>query len=215
VLSSVKLAEQVGVTQKTGWFIDHRIREAMKQNAGQLFGTIEVDETYVGGLEKNKHASKRTAGTQGRSPKVKTPIVGMMQRGGEIRAKVVERVTMQEVENNIVQNAAQGSQIISDDFLSYNRISKMFPHKRIGHARGEYVNGDVHTNTIESFWALFKRGYHGIYHHMSRKHLQRYVDEFTFRFNRRADDMQVKFSDVVARVSESNKLPYKTLTQKA
>lgn len=213
-ISSVQLAKQVGVTQKTGWFIDHRVRSAMKQNKGQLFGTFEVDETYIGGLEKNKHAIKRTAGTRGRSVKTKTPVVGMIQRGGEIRAQVVERVSMATVENNIKEYAAKGSQIISDDFLSYARIGKMFPHKSVSHARGEYVKGDAHTNSIESFWALFKRGYHGIYHHMSRKHMQKYVDEFTFRFNRRAGDMQNVFSDVMNRVTDSPTLHYKTLIEK-
>jgi transposase-like protein len=213
-ISSVQLAKQVGVTQKTGWFIDHRIREAMRQNKGQLFGTIEIDETYVGGLEKNKHVSKRTRSTQGRSPKVKTPIVGMIQRGGEVRAKVVERVTMQTVENQVKENVKTGSQLYTDDFLSYARLGKMFPHKAVSHANGEFVNGDAHSNTIESFWSLFKRGYHGIYHHMSRKHMQRYVNEFTYRFNRRTSGMQNVFSDTVARISENAPLSYKTLTQK-
>ena len=209
-ISSVQLSKHVGVTQKTAWFIDHRIRSAMKQTKGNLFGTVEVDETYVGGLEKNKRASKRTAGSRGRSTKTKTPVVGMIQRGGEIRAQVVERVTMAAVENNIMANAAKGSQIISDDFLSYARIGKMFPHKSVSHARGEYVKGTCHTNSIESFWALFKRGYH----QMSKKHMQKYVDEFCFRFNRRAGEMQGVFADVLNSVTDSPQLPYKTLIEK-
>jgi transposase-like protein len=213
-ISSVQLAKHVGVTQKTGWFIDHRVRSAMKQNKGNLFGTVEVDETYVGGLEKNKRDSKRTAGTRGRSVKTKTPVVGMIQRGGEIRAQVVERVNMATVENNITANVAKGTQIMSDDFLSYARIGKMFPHKSVSHARGEYVKGTCHTNSIESFWALFKRGYHGVYHQMSRKHMQKYVDEFCFRFNRRAGEMQSVFADVLNRVTDSPTLHYKTLIEK-
>jgi transposase-like protein len=213
-ISSYQLAKQIKVTQKTAWFMNHRIRSASKQGKGNLFGTVEVDETYVGGLEKNKRASKRTVGTRGRSVKTKTPLVGMIQRGGEVRAQVVERVSMATVENNIIANVAKGTQIMSDDFMSYARIGKMFPHKSVSHARGEYVKGSCHTNSIESFWALFKRGYHGVYHFMSRKHMQKYVDEFTYRFNRRGGEMKSIFHDTVSGMIEGTKLPYATLIEK-
>lgn len=213
-ISSVQLAKQVGVTQKTAWFMDHRIRSAMKQNKGQLFGTIEMDETYVGGLEKNKHLSKREGGKQGRNPKAKIPVIGLIQRGGEIRAEVAENVKMITVESKVIKHAKLGSQLYTDDFLSYSRIGKLYPHKIVKHAKGEYVrDGHIHSNTIESFWALFKRGYQGIYHQMSRKHLQRYVDEFTYRFNRRMNSFQDIFSDVIESITQNEKLSYKKLVQ--
>lgn len=208
-ISSVQLARQVGVTQKTGWFMDHRIRKAMKQNNGQLFGTVEVDESYIGGLEKNKHRSKRKhAGTGGTG---KTAVFGMKSRLGAIRAQVVKGVSGFDLQPLIQQNVLEGSTIYSDSWVGYRGL-KGYQHTVINHTTGEYVFGDAHTNSIESFWALFKRGYHGVYHFMSKKHLQRYVDEFVFRLNRKGNDMQSVFSDVVSKVTETAKLPYKELT---
>jgi transposase-like protein len=215
-ISSIQLAKQIGVTQKTAWFMDHRIRSTMKQNNGQLFGTIEVDETYVGGLEKNKHLNKRTKGTKGRSTQSKSPIIGLIQRGGEIRATVSEDVKMTSIESQIVTHAKIGSKIITDDFSAYSKVSRLFAHETVSHGKGEYAReSEIHTNTIESFWAIFKRGYKGIYHYMSHQHLQRYVDEYVFRYNRRAESMQPVFSDVVELVSKSEHLSYNELTEKA
>ncbi len=213
-ISSVQLAKHVGVTQKTAWFMAHRIREAHQQNKGQLFGKIEADETFIGGLSKNMHKAKRLAVIKGTGGFAKTPVFGMKSRTGEVRAKVVQSVGMLDLHREIKSNVAQGATLYTDKWVGYRGLAAQFNHSTVDHMAKEYVNGDCHTNGIESFWALFKRGYHGVYHQMSRKHLQRYVNEFTFRFNRRANEMQSVFSDVVERVANSAQLPYKTLIQK-
>src|SRR5437870_10009767 len=208
-ISSVQLAKHVGVTQKTAWFMDHRIRKAMKQNKGQLFGKVEADETFIGGLEKNKHRSNRVhAGTGGVG---KAAVFGLRSREGETKAKVVQSVSSQDLLPAIKEAVTPGSVVFTDSWCGYHGL-KGYLHRVINHSGGVYVQGDAHTNSIESFWALFKRGYHGIYHYMSPKHLQRYLDEFTFRFNRQKTPMLNVFSSVVENVAESTKLPYKELT---
>ena len=193
--------------------MDHRLREAMKQNGGQLFGRIEADETFIGGLAKNMHKKKREAAIKGTGGMGKTPIFGMKSRDGEVRAKVVKSVGMVDLHRELKNNVAPGATLYTDGWVAYRGLKAQFNHSTVDHMAKEYVNGDCHTNGIESFWALFKRGYHGIYHHMSKKHLQRYADEFAFRFNRRSRGMQSIFSDTVARVAQTSQLPYKTLTQ--
>lgn len=213
-ISSIQLAKQIGVTQKTAWFMDHRIRKAMKQNNGKLFGIVEADETYVGGKEKNKHYHKRVQASRGRNTSVKTPVMGIIQRGGEVRADVVDDVKMRTVEQKIINHVKIGSHLYTDDFLSYSRIGSFYPHEVVKHSRGEYVRaGGIHSNSAESFWALFKRTYNGVYHHMSRKHLQRYVDEVAYRFNHRTGLLEDAFAAMVVRVSGSEHLSYNALTK--
>ena len=213
-MSSVQVAKHVGVCQKTAWFMAHRIREAHQQNKGQLTGKIEADETFIGGLSKNMHKAKREAAIKGTGGKGKTPVFGMKTRDGEVRAQVVNSVSIVDLHKEIKTNVAKGATIYTDGWVGYRGLKAMFNHTTVDHMAKEYVNGDCHTNGIESFWALFKRGYHGVYHQMSKKHLQRYVNEFTFRFNRKANEMQSVFSDVVSNIATSSQLPYKTLIQK-
>jgi transposase-like protein len=211
-ISSVQLAKHVGVTQKTGWFMDHRIRSAMKQNKGQLFGKIEADETFIGGLSKNMHAKQRRAAIRGTGGTGKIPVFGMKSRAGEVRAQVVPSVGSEILHKAIKENVATGSTLYTDQWVAYRGLRE-YRHDVVNHSLKEYVKGDCHTQGIDSFWALFKRGYHGVYHQMSPKHLQRYVNEFAFRLNRKSESMQAVFTDVISNVAKSSQLPYKTLIQ--
>lgn len=186
-ISSTQLAKDIGVTQKTAWFMLHRIRKALglHQSDDKLDGICEADETYIGGLEKNKHWDKKIKGTQGRSIKTKTIIAGVIERGGELRAKKLDSVGVAVLGKYINDNVKEGCRVNTDEWLGYKKLHKLFDHRVINHKSHEYVRGDVHTNTIEGFWALLKRGIRGVYHVMSAKHIQMYIDEFVFRYNTR------------------------------
>src|SRR3989338_3058297 len=202
-ISSVYLAEQVGVTQKTAWFMDMRIREAMKQGKGKLIGVVEADETYLGGYNPRKFGFSK-----------KSAIMGMTKRGGDIRAFQIPDRQTHTVLKALTKNVSKDSHIITDDAGVYRKVVKIGynKHDSVRHSRKQYVKGNIHTNSIESFWALFKRNYHGTYHSMSKKHLQRYIDEIAFRFNNRADNLAEKFDLATLKISKHGKMSYKTLT---
>ncbi len=212
-ISSMQLAKTLGVTQKTAWFLAHRVREAFSEGSGSLFtGVVEADETYVGGKNKNRHKDKKIEGTQGRSTKDKTPIVGIKQRDGRIKAMPVNDTTSKTICNIINKTVAKGATICTDEYNSYNGLATQnYNHLRVNHSAGEYVNGLASTNHLESFWSLFKRGFVGVYHQMSPAHLSRYVDEFSFRHNL----TKLTCAEIINRVffnTNAKRLTYKALT---
>lgn len=183
-ISSMQLAKEIGVTQKTAWFMLGRLREACStpDSIDKLRGVIEIDEAFFGGKERNKHESKRLHA--GRGPVGKTAVLGMRERGGRTRAKVTEISTLDSVHGAIHANVEVGSQLYTDDHMVFNDLDGLFyKHETVCHALGEYARGAATTNSIESVWAVLKRGIHGVYHHASAKHLDRYVQEFAWRLN--------------------------------
>jgi transposase len=184
-ISAKQLERELGVTYKCAWRMFKQIRSMLDEDGdGPLTGKVEADESFYGGLEKNKHRSKRQhLGTGGAG---KTAVVGLVERAGKVVAKVVPNTQAATLIPHIAQRVLPQSIIFTDEYVSYNPLEGTgYQHKRIHHGQGVYVSGDAHTNTIEGFWSLTKNGIRGVYHNVSAKYLQTYLNEYAFRFNRR------------------------------
>jgi len=210
-VSSYEIARSLGITQKTAWFMMHRIRLALQKGSidRKLMGEVEVDETYIGGKARNMHLSKQVKMQRTDGYFRKAAVVGMLERKGEVRAAVINTASGKVLKEHINKNVVPGSVLFTDELRSYVGMGKDYAHHVINHAE-RYVKGNVHTNSIENFWSLLKRGIKGTYVSVEPFHLFRYLDEQSFRFNTRKDNDQGRFMAALSQI-QGKRVEYKEL----
>lgn len=210
-ISSIQLGKDIGVTQKTAWFVLQRLRTALGNEdvSEKLEGVVEIDETFVGGKSRFKHKNKRIKYNPGRGWRDKTPVLGMLQRGGKVRAMVIPDVLMITIKKHVYTHIKGGSDIMGDGFTGYRALERVYNLQCVDHGKGWYVDGEAHTNTIEGFWSQFKKGITGVYHKTTPKHLNKYVQEFVFRYNYRNLNPQAQIDCVIKNME--CRLKYKDL----
>ncbi|WP_430909231.1 IS1595 family transposase [Maribacter sp. 2-571] len=220
-ISSVQLGIDLGITQKTAWFVLHRIREMLREKAPQMLGDknmVEIDAAYVGGKEGNKHFPKKRSSedknltNEGRPYKGKKAILGIIERNGKVALKYVDGETTKNMVEFVKTHVPQDSTIYSDEAPAYKQLKKTYKHDNVKHSLNIYVEGQVHTNTIENFWSVLKRGLYGVYHQISDKHISRYLDEYAARFNNRNKTSNERFNQFLE--GSESVLPYKALINK-
>lgn len=225
-ISSHQLAKDISVTQKSSWFMLQRIRFALESGSFSHSpdAIIQVDETYVGGSQKNRHQSRIAKFKRGQAIEAgikknnhgrsleKTPVVGIIEQGGNVTAKVVPNATRQHLHGFINENVKDGTTIVTDEYQVYNTLRDRYNHISVEHRLGQYTNNGFHTNGIENFWSHFKRGIYGIYHQISPKHMDKYIDEYEFRYNTRKMSERDRFDKMLT--LSNKRLTYAELIKK-
>jgi transposase-like protein len=209
-VSSCEIARDLGITQKSAWHMLHRIRLAMQNGTlEKMSGQVEADETYIGGLARNMHRSEHSRKITGTGGAGKVAVMGLLERDGKVRAKVINDATQLTLHAEVRSNVEPGAELFTDAWKGYSGLHQEYIHQVINHAE-KYVDGQIHTNGIENFWSLLKRGLQGTYVSVEPFHLFRYLDEQTFRFNKRKATDAERFLAVISLI-QGKRLEYKQL----